>query len=423
MKFLLFSTAGEGAQILKWIQDEGNEVGIYITEKEYQGSYKGILDHVEPDDFIDDDTVIIFDLTGNGKEADNFRKRGHLVYGASALADALEHDRELGLNLMESVGINIPQTLNFSEFQAGVDFLLENDYKRYVFKPSGDEMPCKLTFAADDAEELIQYMKFVERKFGKQISDFVLQEFVEGVCVSTEFFCDGKKFIRPANHTVEVKKHMNNDLGPSTGCAGNIVWIPEDDDDLVKEVLKAEEFFVNSGYVGQVDLNAALTKSGEIFGLEWTPRVGYDATPTLLKFLGMEVGKFFSDITRGQLSEIPLERLYMGGIRISIPPYPAEPKGNSEKLSPNIGVPIQGHEPYEGSIYFFEVMEEEDQLVHSGGTGVIACVTSSDEDVDRCLSDAYYIAKELKIPDKQYRTDLDEVLPEMIKEVHEYATR
>ena len=58
----------------------------------------------------------------------------------------------------------------------------------------------------------------------------------------------------------------------------------------------------------------------------------------------MEFGKFFSDICRGQLSaEKQLFRTgYAGGLRISIPPYPVEPKKgvDPEKYSPSIGIPI-----------------------------------------------------------------------------------
>src|SRR5690242_21436807 len=37
-----------------------------------------------------------------------------------------------------------------------------------------------------------------------------------------------------------------------------------------------------------------------VWGLEWTPRFGYDAMPTLIKMIQGGVGKFLSDVARGQ---------------------------------------------------------------------------------------------------------------------------
>jgi hypothetical protein len=61
------------------------------------------------------------------------------------------------------------------------------------------------------------------------------------------------------------------------------------------------------------------------------------------------------------------------------------------------------------------MQNKEEHLVHSGGTGVIACVHH--RDIKRC----YHILDEISVPDKQYRTDLDKVLPKMRKEAEKYA--
>lgn len=420
MKFLLYSQCGEGAQFLHRIQAEGNDVGLFIKDKMYKTVWDGILPHVDsPESFIDKDTVIIFDMSGNGSIADRWKKAGHLVYGGASFADMLEHDRKFGFDAMKKVGINTPETKEFKDFKQGIEFV-RGANKRLVFKPSGS-MPCKLTYSsAEDSDELVKYMQFVEKKFGREIESFVLQEFIEGVVVSSEFFCDGTKFLHPSNHTVEVKKSMNDDLGPSTGCSGNIVWLADQSQIVANGVAKIEQLCVENGYVGQIDLNVVANEEG-LWGLEWTPRFGYDATPTLFAILEMDFGQFFSDVCHGQMGDMPFRDTYVGGVRLTIPPYPAEPKGDPEKLSPNIGTPIQNWEDFGEHCYFFEVMLEDDILVHSGGTGVILCATSADDDCENCLNDAYEIVEEVKVPDKQYRTDLDKVLPEMVEEVIKYV--
>jgi phosphoribosylamine---glycine ligase len=417
MKFLLYSQSGEGCGLLSRIAQDGNEVCAFIKDGIYKTVYDGIIAKTDtPDSFIDADTIIVFDMSGNGKIADRYRRNGHLVYGASKFADELEHDRTYGFEVMKKCGIQTPETKTFTDFKKGVEFV-KNSKKRLVFKPSGS-MPCKLTYVSEDGPELINYMNFVEKHFGSKIDEFVLQEFIEGALISSEYFCGPNGFVEPGNHTVEIKKFMNDDLGPSTGCSGNITW-PVDTWVLDEGVGKAESICKSEGYIGQIDLNAVVNDGG-IWGLEWTPRFGYDATPTLFCLVD-NPGKLISDIVRGETKSIKFNGEYAGSLRVTIPPYPVEPqKGNSEELSPNIGVPIQNYEEHQDCLYFYEVMYD-DQLVHSGGTGVICSICNVSDDCMSILDEPYEIAECLQIPDKQYRTDLQEPLNKMVKDFEKYV--
>jgi len=421
MKFLMYSTSGEGAQIAKKIELEGNTVGIYIKDKVYKTVFDGLLMKVEkPDDFIDKDTVVIFDISGNGDAADSFRKRGISVYGGSSLADKLEHDRKFGFDIMKQVGIKTPESKEFTDFKEGKAFVQKSN-KRLVFKPSGS-MPCKLTYCSKDAKELLAYMDFVEKHFGSEIESFILQEFIEGVVVSSEFFCDGNYFLSPGNHTVEDKKFMNDGLSVSTGCSGNITWPCEESNIFDDGISKMEKFCIDNQFIGQIDLNAVVDNSGTVYGLEWTPRFGYDATPTLLTLLNMDQAQFFSDISKSQFrGYIPLAERYAGGLRITIPPYPVESKQDPEKFSPSRGVPILNYEDFEEDLYFYEVMLEDDHLVHSGGSGVIACAMGVGFSPTKSMEYPEEIAEKICIPDKQYRTDLKMVLSKAVEEVENYA--
>jgi phosphoribosylamine--glycine ligase len=415
----MYSQSGEGAQVLKKIELEGNSVALFIKDKAYKTVFDGLLEKTEnPFDFIDDDTVIIFDISGNGKIADNYKKHNLKVFGASSFADKLEQDREFGYEMMVKSGIKVPNYKEFSSFEDGKKYVTESQL-RLVFKPSGS-MPCKLTYVSKDASELLAYMDFVEKHYGDKIDSFVLQEFIEGIVVSSEFFCDGTRFIHPGNHTVEVKKSMNDDLGPSTGCSGNITWLCEDDKIMEAGVSKLEKLCVENGYVGQIDLNVVVNDSG-LYGLEFTPRFGYDATPTLLGSVDMDLGKFFSDICSNQMKEFPIFDTYAGAVRLTIPPYPVETEKDPEDFSPSIGVPILNSEEYQDECYFYEVKMEDEVLQHAGGSGVILCGLSDSDRADNCLDRAYEILENVTVPDKQYRTDLNKVLPKMVKEVNKYA--
>lgn len=415
MNFFLYSKCGEGAGLLKRLQDEGNNCSIYIQEKDYSNVYSGILSETE---YPEDNEIIIFDSSGNGDRADYFRKQGKKVFSSSIFADKLENDREFGLEFMISHGIMIPETCTFKSFKDGINFAKENKKKRFVFKPSGKNIPCKLTYSSSDLEDLISYMNFVESNFSKDIDEFVLQEFIEGSIISSEFWVGKNGFIPGSfNHTIEVKKFMNDDLGPSTGCSGNIVWQGDEGSELASLLRGIEASLVEENYIGPIDLNAIVNSEG-IFGLEWTPRFGLDAMPSLLQLINEDLGKIISDSFESD-SEMNLISCFSGGARLSIPPYPIEAENleELEKNSPSVGIPIRGLEEYEDNCYFYEVMKKDNLLVHSSGTGVIACISDVGETPEECYDTVYDILDDCKIPDKQYRTDLSETLSKMYEGV------
>jgi phosphoribosylamine-glycine ligase len=194
------------------------------------------------------------------------------------------------------------------------------------------------------------------------------------------------------------------------------VWVAEDDE-IVELLEGIESDLVKEGFQGPIDLNAILSEQGPR-GLEWTPRFGLDAMPTLLHLVDQEVGQLISDIVSNQTREMRLSNAIAAGIRITIPPYPIEPTTDVKKIldqSPNVGVPIKGLD----DAYHYEVMMLDGQMVHSPGTGVIAVVADVAEDPQDSLITPYEILENAKIPDKQYRTDLSSVLPDMFREACE----
>ena len=415
MKFLIYSKCGEGAGLGLRLQNEGNEVRLFIKEREYRSVYKGILEQTLPRK-LDGDTILVFDSSGFGSEADEFKKQGLKVFGGSRFADVLELDRRFGLLYMRRHGIKIPETVEFHGVGAALGFLKEKD-KEYVFKPSGD-LPSKLTYKPCDAEDLVRYLEFVGEEY--DVEDFILQEVVEGVAISTEYWVGSKGFIGPPNHTIEVKKFMDKDLGPSTGCSGNTVWATDEDDPIAKLLRNCEKDLVKEGYVGPIDLNVIVTPDG-IYGLEWTPRFGLDAMPTLLQLLP-DVGRVISDCVSGSTDKMKIGSFFASGLRVSIPPYPIEPETLTlvNKESPNYGVPIRGFDGYEENIYFYEICRDEaGRLYHSDGTGAICVISDVGDSIHGSFSLPYHVADGLKIPEKQYRTDLSEVIEECYEEVTE----
>lgn len=423
MKFFLISKAGEGAGLLYKIKEEGNDVRMHIQEADYRTCWNGIIEqYPHQSSWIDKETVIIFDSSGMGGIADKFKKAGFLVFGGSSWADKLEEDRKFGLDTMHQCCIEVPETSFYSstEWDKAKAFATEKSKDRWVFKPSGD-LPSRLTYLPSDAEDLIGYMDHAKEHFGKDIHSFCLQKFTEGKIVSTEMWCDGTKFVGIPNHTVEVKKLMNDDLGPATGCAGNLVWLGDESENSIENgISRIEDQCVDNKFVGTIDLNAIISDDGTVYGLEWTPRFGLDAMPTFLHLLDMDISECISSFAHGK-GILKLKNQFAGGVRLSIPPYPLEPKRAKDVkiVSPNQGLPIRGlKEVHNNNIYFYEVMlNKKQELVHSEGTGAILVASDSGNSPEECLELPYKIVEGVQVADKQYRTDLSKVLPKMYNEV------
>lgn len=401
MKFIMVSKYGEGLQLLYQLACEGNDTEFFLTEGGKDDLWKGLLQRQSTLP-LEKDAVYIFDMSGNGKMATNLIDRHYNVVCGSEMADKIEFDRKEGLDLMKSVGIKIPWSQEFKKADELKQFFQSNQDKRFVFKPSGKNLPCSLSHVPDEGEDVSRYIEYVDKVYGKEIESYEVQEFVKGIAVSTEGWFNGYHFVQPFNHTIEKKKFFNDDLGPATGCVGNTVWLCEED--RICKLLRKLEPHLTGKYKGPIDINCIINEEG-IYGLEFTPRFGYDALPALLTMFNSEIGKFFSDFARNQFEgEMPLDDIFSSALRVSIPPYPEDDK---DVLG---GLPIDGIDEGNNKYYFYEISKEEDKLVHSEGYGLLLCTLGQSDTVGDSLIECLQLAENLKVPNKMFRTDLYEII-------------
>jgi phosphoribosylamine---glycine ligase len=419
MVFNFISDDGDGSGIALRCADEDNDVRLWIRNKKCKEIADGLVEKVgDLEDLIKDaspdNDVFVFDGSGNGTVADSLRKDGFGVIGGSMAADMLERDRSFGLSVMEQAGIDSPPTHRFTSFADGIAFAKQSK-ERLVYKPSkhlGDESP---SLVSSDSEELIETLTRIEKETGISDPEFELQEFIEGAELSTECWFDGTSFIEPMwNHTFERKQLMNENIGPSGGCSGNVVWSCGDCP-ICNVVRGMGDFLRTRRFVGPIDINC-IASGGRVYGLEFTPRFGYDATPTLLwELLDGETSQLLHDVARGQYNQPSHQsglfvRRYSspglrdgiaGGLRITIPPYP------SEKYEAASGVPIGGlPKGYQDFTCLYDVKMVEDKLQSAGSYGILLLFTGHGDTVGKALSHPQRMAEQVRIPDKQYRTDL-----------------
>jgi len=404
MKFLFLSESGDGLGIALRVLEEGNEVAVWITQSDCQAMGNGLVPKVTDWKFsIDAETVIVPDVTGFGYVVDALRLGGFYVACGGSIADRLEGDRKFASEAMCSCGIKTPRSWTFRSWDKATDFV--NGFKdRLVFKPIGPlsgNVPSSVSYSQEDMLGLMDRAR--RKSYGKP--EFELQEFIQGTELSTEGWFDGHDFLRPFGHNLERKQLMDNDLGPSGGCSGGAVWARPNDCPLLCGMT---EFLASHHYVGSIDINAIITEDGEAYGLEFTPRFGYDTTVILfLELFEGEIGKFLSDLARDQLSgEMPLGPGFGAGVRITISPYP-HPKYEAE---PGIAVCGLDGEDFNHFYPYALALDEDGELVTSGGESLIGVVTGHGDSVRSAFRKAYKIADKLEIPGKQYRSDLADVV-------------
>lgn len=418
MKIALSSYSGYGAWLATMLRLEGHSVDYYLSESKFSSILEGISPRpiIKEHDGRQNDANIgfpdyskydlsVFDLTGRNRQADYSSIRCPTI-GDGSLSGMLEEDRLFGIQLMEDSGIAVPEYETFSDTSAAKSFIRETK-KRYVYKPNGgQDQEAATSYVSDSDTDMLEYIDklFVLSKG----APFILQEFKVGTEISCEGWFNGSEFYC-LNATLEEKKFMSGGLGPNTGCAGNLVFTVSPESRLFKEGLgKAKEVLANYGYRGMIDLNSIVTDD-KLFGLEWTPRFGYDASATLFNMYGGSLGELFYRTATGKIPEQNWKSEFGASIRITIPPYPTEIR--IPKLK---GVPIKGFDTKNDDElrknYMYDIMTDGKDLVCSGINGFICSPITTASTSLFAFEKLDSRTDKIHIPDIQLRDDLQEAI-------------
>lgn len=414
MKIALSSYTATGAWWVLRLLAEGHKVTYYLSDAKYEDVLRGLipppklisLDHRRNDagypDYKGFD-LSLFDLTGRARQADLSRSQCPTL-GDGSFEHLLEDDREFGIKCMEGCGINVPPYTRFNTPSEAKGFIKKSD-KRYVFKPftvGGTTQDTATTYVAKDAKDLLEFIDPLWQSAKR--APFILQEFVEGTEIGTEAFFNGEDFFMLTG-TLEEKKFMNENKGPNTGCAGNLIFAMDHEAKIFKEgLLKAKDMLQASGFRGIIDLNTIVTED-KVYGLEWTPRFGYLCCPSIANMYGTGYGELLYDIAAGKTPSIKWTYRYCAATTLTIPPYPTEIRLERAKGIPIGGVDIEDLEQLRG-LYLFDAMVEKGKLVTSGNYGYIGAIMSRADSIGGAFEKMRAQIKEIDIPNCQYRTDI-----------------
>ena len=409
------SEYGEGAWFAWLFAKHGHSVDLSIKTPQCRDALRGLVNTVESLAEPASYDQIVFDVTGNGKLADECRLVTPTI-GDSSLADKLEEDRKYALEFMQQCGVQVSQWEHFSNPADAIRYIKKRNV-RMVFKPIGEQVDKSTTYVGKSPEDMLRYFDVLFRS--TPLKEFVLQDFVKGTEVSTEVYINANGYYA-LNSTLECKKLMNSDLGPNTGCSGSLIWMsPRDNPLFEKGLKKCVEPLIDMGYVGPIDLNTIVNDSG-VWGLEFCARFGYDASALLTRLIPIDFAEFLYAIaTNSPVPDLTPRHSFCATNRLSIPPYPTE---SLPQKFIKAGVPIDGlTEKMLEKFYIFDVRQKEgsDELESAGICGWLGCPLSVGETIGQAFDGADAMLKQLTVPNAQYRTDIRHNTAKRYAELHE----
>lgn len=376
-KFLFISRWGEILDIAYAILNEGNDVKVYVEEKEYReignGFVKKVKDWKKHIEWAD---IIIFDYTGYGKVCEELRAAGKLVIGGCQYTDLLELDRNFGQSELQKHKIKTLPYKEFATFPDAIDYVQKNP-DAYVVKPSGETQELKqLLFVGNDEEglDVIRVLKAYDKSWGSDFGNFQLQKKVRGVEISVSSFFNGKEFLRPLNITFEHKKLFPKELGVSTGEMGSsMFWINESPifDATLK---KFEATLIKHKFVGHIDINCIVNGNG-IYPLEFTSRFGFPQIFIQRAGITEPIGQMFYKIAQGQSFKINTKKGFQVGAFIVVPPFPYDDQKTFELFSKDAVVVFR--KDLKDGIHPMHLKKVNDEWLITGNTGIALLITGT----------------------------------------------
>jgi phosphoribosylamine--glycine ligase len=403
VKICIASLYAEGAFFAYLLSQEGHDVSMVVKEERYAEALKGLVTVMPGSEVYAAEKydMVVMDSTGMGETADEAREQVPTL-GGSELADRLEEDRLYALDFMVRCGLTVSPYESFDNPSDGIRHIKKRN-KRLVFKPFGEQSDKATTYVAKSPEDMLRYFDVLFRS--AKVKEYILQDFVEGIEASTEVYVNSTGYYA-LNGTLELKKFMNGNLGPNTGCAASLVWMYKKETPLFQKGLKkCIEPLQEMGYVGPIDLNTISNAEGT-WALEFTPRIGYDSEALLSRLLPIGLGDFFYAIANEEVPpDLTAKHPFCASVRVSIPPYPAEMLPDKFYKA---GVPIEGltgKDLDRWFIYDIRKRGESDELESAGLCGWLGSPLSVGDTLGAAFDGAYESIKSICVPDIQYRTD------------------
>ncbi len=314
---------------------------------------------VGPDQYLADGVV------------DAFQKEGLRIFGPTKAMAQIEASKVFSKDLMRE--LDIPTARQYDKIP-GVPI---------VIKKSGLALGKGVTVAhtMEEAQEALDAITDDE---------VVIEEYLEGMEISTHAFCDGKTFkMFPTSQ--DHKTIYDGDKGPNTGGMGTVAPVIDvDASEIVSKVVK------KLGYKGILYPGLMITANGPKV-LEFNARFGDPETQSYMRLLKTDLVEIVEACIDGKLEDIDIQ--WHGGAAATVvmaaEGYPWKAKKGDEITG------IEEAEQIPEVVVFAAGMSDGKT---SGGR--VLGVSAIGKDLKEALSRAYEGVSKIKFKGMQYRKDI-----------------
>jgi phosphoribosylamine--glycine ligase len=355
---------------------------------------------------------------------DQWRARGYRVFGPSAKSAALEHDRGAGMKLFEKFGFEVPEYQMFPTLEATLAYAWKCQ-DPMVLKPMGDEEDKSLTYVAHDPADLVSFLEMKKRHGVKIKGQLMLQEKVDLLVeVGVSAWMSSNGFSRAHNCSVEYKKLMNEDYGPSTGEMGDLSRYYTDTAEsiLSQHLARFEETLFEMGHIGDFAIGGAVTTKGKYVPFEVSARFGYPEIFAFLHCHRCDPIEWMNAMIDGE-DTLEVDERPAVCVVMAKPPFPK----SNDKPAEDVGAVITGIEEVWHHVSPVEMMIEDGPCMKGGKvtrepvyktTGNYVCVvTAQGADVHDAIEEVYAAAGRIKYQDRMLRTDVAKDLEKKLPRV------
>ena len=305
---------------------------------------------------------------------------------------------------------NIP-TADYQTFKSGelkqAKAYLDKRKPPYVIKADGLAAGKGVIITEDrkEAETTIENM-LDNASFGEAGSKIVIEQFMDGIEVSSFVVTDGTAFkILPS--AKDYKRAYDGDQGPNTGGMGAISPVPFVDAEFHEKTLNQIIIPTIKGLrKDNIPFNGfvfiGLMKVGsDPYVVEYNCRLGDPESEVILPLLKSDLLHLFDSLGSGLLSEydLQIEDKTAATVMLTSGGYPGDyAKGKQIKGLENTT------KESEGIVFHAGTATSRGKVVTAGGR-VIAC-TGIGNGLEQALQRSYKLAESIKFSDKRFRTDI-----------------
>ena len=327
------------------------------------------------------------------------------VIGPQKYAAQLEGSKEFAKEFMYRHDIPTAKYKSFTleNLQEGFEFL-DTLNAPYVLKADGLAAG-KGVLILDDLQEAKNELEEMlgQQKFGAASSKVVIEEFLDGIEMSSFVLTDSENYVILPN-AKDYKRIGEGDKGLNTGGMGAISPVPFADDEFLSKVEKRVIIPTIEGlkkdkisYVGFIFIGL-IRVNNEPYVIEYNVRMGDPETEVVIPRIQSDLVDLFEATAAKNLNNFKLDidprsattvMMVSGG-------YP-EAYGK--------GMEITGLEKVEDSIVFHAGTKLlGDKIITSGGR--VLAVTSYGEDFKRALEQSYKNIGQIHFDKMNFRTDI-----------------